>query len=151
LNSERFVCTEDVCFERVIHACATAGGRDLNGTWLIPEMQKAYTELHRRGHAHSVEVWHNARLVGGLYGLLIGRVFFGESMFHEETDASKVAVIHLVHWLKQHHGALIDCQQTTPHMLRLGAEELPRRQFVSLLKEFCPQYRFPPVQYDNGE
>lgn len=138
LRSARFRFSEDVCFEQVIHACAVAPRPGQDGTWIVPEMMKAYVRLHELGHAHSVEVWDDNQLVGGLYGVLLGRAFFGESMFHTRSNASKAAVVHLIEWLKGQGVELVDCQQTTPHMLRLGAEEIPRRDFLALLQELCP-------------
>ena len=100
-------------------------------------MTAAYIQLHEAGFAHSVEVWQDGELAGGLYGVQRGRAFFGESMFHWRSDASKAAVVHLVTWLRQRGVAMVDCQQTTPHMLRLGAEEIPRSLFLKRLEELC--------------
>ena len=102
-----------------------------DGTWIVPDMVEAYVGLHELGHAHSVEVWENGELAGGLYGVKLGRVFFGESMFHLRPYASKAAVVFLVEQLRAQGVELIDCQQATPHMLRLGAEEIPRKDFLS--------------------
>ena len=138
LRSGRFRFTEDACFAQIIRTCAEIPRPGQDGTWIVPEMLRAYVRLHELGHAHSIEVWEDGRLVGGLYGVLQGRVFFGESMFHLRSDASKAAVVHLMDWLKGQGVELVDCQQTTPHMLLLGAEELPRREFLALLREYCP-------------
>ena len=137
LASGRFQYGVDECFEEVITACASAPRPGRDGTWLVPDMVEAYVRLHRLGHAHSVEVWQDGVLAGGLYGVLLGRVFFGESMFHRQPDASKAAVVHLAAWLRERGVVLVDCQQTTPHMLRLGAEEIPRRRFLALVRELC--------------
>ena len=137
LNAGRFRFSVDACFDRVIRACADAPRPGQNGTWLVPDMVAAYERLHRLGHAHSVEVWQDGELAGGLYGVLVGRAFFGESMFHRRSDASKAAVVHLAAWLRERGVAMVDCQQTTPHMLRLGAEEIPRSAFVARLRRLC--------------
>lgn len=135
LDKEVFRVTFDQAFARVIEACATTPRRGQAGTWITPAMQQAYLALHRLGHAHSVECWSGAELVGGLYGIRIGRVFCGESMFSRVTDASKVAFVHLVRRLQEEGVVLIDCQVTTVHLLSLGAEEIPRRDFIRLLRE----------------
>jgi len=137
LKSGRFSFTVDTCFRRVIHACASVPRPGQDGTWILPEMEEAYERLHRLGHAHSVEVWEDGELVGGLYGVLLRRVFFGESMFHFRANASKAAVFFLVEWLKREGVELIDCQQTTPHMLRLGAREIGRQDFLARLARLC--------------
>jgi leucyl/phenylalanyl-tRNA---protein transferase len=122
----------DSAFTAVIQACGSENVRP-GGTWLSPEMQSAYSRLHRLGHAHSVETWMGDRLVGGLYGVAIGAVFFGESMFSLETDASKIALHRLCDHLKTCGFHMIDCQMATPHLLSLGASLLPRTQFIQLL------------------
>ena len=137
LGSGRFQYSVDGCFDEVITACASAPRPGQDGTWLVPDMVEAYRRLHLLGRAHSVEVWQDGALAGGLYGVLLGRVFFGESMFHRQPDASKAAVVHLAAWLRERGVLLVDCQQTTPHMLRLGAEEIPRRRFLALVRELC--------------
>lgn len=137
LNSGRFSFTVDECFGRVIRSCAAIPRPGQSGTWIVPDMVKAYEHLHYLGHAHSVEVWQDGELAGGLYGVLCGRAFFGESMFHLQPDASKAAVVHLTGWLKKRGVAMIDCQQTTPHMVRLGAVEIPRAEFLARLRELC--------------
>jgi leucyl/phenylalanyl-tRNA---protein transferase len=125
--------TIDTAFEAVIAACATAPRRGQNGTWITAAMVAAYTELHRRGHAHSVEVWRAHELVGGLYGVTAGGVFTGESMFHRLDDASKLAILHLVEHLRVRGATWIDIQQLTPHFAALGAREIPRHEFLALL------------------
>jgi leucyl/phenylalanyl-tRNA--protein transferase len=135
LRQERFRVTFDQCFTQVIAACA--GPRETQaGTWITEEMQLAYIDLHRAGYAHSVEAWHGEQLVGGLYGVALGRVFFGESMFARQTDASKVAFVTLVELLRLAGYALIDCQVETRHLDSLGARNIPRREFVRLLDEY---------------
>lgn len=121
----------DSDFRAVMQACAEAPRAGQNGTWILPEMIEAYCELHRLGHAHSVEVWQENELVGGLYGVGLGGVFFGESMFHRATDASKIALVHLA---RLGYG-MIDCQMHTPHLASLGAREITRREFAEKLRE----------------
>ena len=124
----------DSAFRAVMEACAQPRDGQA-GTWILPEMIDAYTRLHEMGFAHSVESWHDGELVGGLYGMAIGRVFFGESMFARAPDASKVALVHLVERLRQADFAVIDCQQATHHLASLGAREIPRSAFAQLLEE----------------
>lgn len=139
LRNRPYAVTFDTRFREVMQACA-APRPDQHGTWITPEMIEAYCALHVAGHAHSVEVAdETGRLVGGLYGVAIGHVFFGESMFSRVRDGSKIALVwlacHLQHW----GYALIDCQQATPHMLRMGAQGIPRETFSALLNEHCPR------------
>lgn len=122
----------DSAFEAVVRGCA-APRRGEPGTWITPAMHDSYVELHRRGLAHSVEAWRGGRLVGGLYGVALGGVFFGESMFHVERDASKVAFARLVEECRRRGIALIDCQMATRHLHSLGARSLPRDEFEALL------------------
>ncbi len=122
----------DTAFEAVIEACA-APRQGAAGTWITREMHRAYVVLHERGLAHSFETWRGDRLVGGLYGVALGRVFFGESMFTRETDASKVALARLVGECLRQDVPLIDCQMPSPHLASLGSHNLPRRQFESEL------------------
>jgi len=133
LRRRIFHVTFDRAFEEVIAACATVAREDQSGTWITPEMQEAYIKLHGLGYAHSVEAWFEGRLVGGLYGVSLGKAFFGESMFHRKTDASKVALAILVQKLKIWGFHFIDSQMATEHMHRLGATEIPRRIFVKKL------------------
>ena len=135
LRKQTFQITFNTAFTRVIKACAAPRSNE-PGTWLLPDMQLAYCRLHKEGHAHSVEVWHDGKLVGGLYGIAVGQVFFGESMFHRKTDASKVAFVSLVQQLSLWGYQLIDCQIHTQHLVSLGAEEIPRKQFSSLLQQY---------------
>ena len=128
--------TVDRAFAAVIDACADrpgAGGAPGEGTWITPPMRAAYRRLHELGHAHSLEVWEGDRLVGGLYGIGVGGVFTGESMFHLATDASKVALVDLAARLAEAGGRLIDVQVVTPHLASLGARDLPRSEFLALL------------------
>ena len=132
LRNKGFETRIDSAFAKVIKACAEPR-KDEAGTWISAEMQAAYVALHRAGHAHSVETWLDGGLVGGLYGVAIGRAFFGESMFSRETDASKVALVALVEELRRRDCPMIDCQQRTPLLASLGAREIPRRQFLRRL------------------
>jgi len=132
LRAGTFRITLDRCFRDVMTACATpraSGG----GTWITPEMIEAYTALHERGVAHSVEAWEGDMLAGGLYGVALGGAFFGESMFTRVTDASKAAFVRLVPQLERWGFTLIDCQQYTAHLARFGAREIPRAEFVRRL------------------
>jgi leucyl/phenylalanyl-tRNA--protein transferase len=119
----------DTAFARVIRACA-APRKGESGTWLGKDMLAAYIALHRAGYAHSFETWLGKELVGGLYGVSLGRMFYGESMFSRATDASKVALVSLVEELRARGFPLIDCQQRTPLLASLGAREIPRQQFL---------------------
>lgn len=124
--------TFDQDFEAVIKLCAAP--REGQGTWLLPEMIAAYIELHRLGHAHSIEVWKDDQLVGGLYGIAIGSAFFGESMFSADTDGSKIAIVCLAERSSDWGLKLIDCQVYNPHLETLGAIEIPREEFLSIIK-----------------
>ena len=125
----------DSAFRSVIEACAETPRAGQGGTWITPVMIDAYCELHRLGYAHSVESWRDGELVGGLYGLALGRMFFGESMFAHETDASKVALVQLVALLQRLAVPLIDCQQETRHLAAFGARPIPRARFAAHLAE----------------
>ena len=129
-----FRLTFDTAFTEVMTACATAPRPGQDGTWITPGMIDSYTELHRRGIAHSVEAWRDDALVGGLYGLSLGAAFFGESMFARETDASKIAFVTLVERLSTWGIPLLDCQVYTDHLASLGAREWPRRDFLAALR-----------------
>ncbi len=119
----------DTAFAEVISACAQP--RDgADGTWITQEIREAYCHMHHLGYAHSVETWMDGKLCGGLYGMAIGRAFYGESMFSRATDASKIALAHLARLLERKGYAVIDCQMTTPHLASLGAREISRAQFV---------------------
>lgn len=133
LRRGRFLVTMDRDFPAVVNACAAPREPD-GGTWLVPEMIGAYRMLHVRGHAHSVEVWRDGALVGGLYGVAVGALFFGESMFSRESNASKVALVHLCQRLADWGFGLIDCQVVTEHLLRMGAEQIRRARFIELVR-----------------
>lgn len=120
----------DSAFEAVIAACAGTPRAGQDGTWIVPEMQAAYTAWHRAGRAHSIETWIDGQLAGGLYGVGIGRMFYGESMFAHRTDASKIALCALVCFARSHGITRIDCQQNTQHLASFGAREIPRDAFV---------------------
>ena len=131
----------DTDFSAVMRSCAAP--RDGNpGTWITPQMVAAYEAFHRAGHAHSLETWIGDELAGGLYGVALGRVFFGESMFTRATDASKIALAHLARQLERWGYGIIDCQMTTPHLARLGAREIPRAAFIRKLGELV---NYPPT------
>jgi len=132
LRQKRFELTADRAFDAVVEACATVR-RGNDGTWITPEMAAAYGRLHRLGYAHSVETWRDGRLVGGIYGIALGRMFFGESMFSRAPDASKVALVSLCRWMQRHAFRLLDCQLCNPHLERMGAVALPRNAFLQLL------------------
>ncbi len=134
----------NTAFARVIDACA-GERRSRQGTWITSEMRAAFVTLHELGWAHSIEVWDSALLIGGLYGLSIGRVFFGESMFSERPNASKFALLGLVTHLRASGGELIDCQIVSQHLMSLGATTLPRGEFVALLRSACD----PPTRLEN--
>lgn len=128
-----FKVTFDQAFEGVIRACATVPRRGQEGTWITPEMERAYVGLHRLGFAHSAESWLEGKLVGGIYGVSLGRCFFGESMFSRVSDGSKAALAALVERLKGWEFHMIDAQMTTRHMISLGAKEISRRAFLGRL------------------
>ena len=134
VNRCTFEIRFDSAFNDVISACAEPRHEN-GGTWIVPEMRAAYAQLHRLGVAHSIESWRNGKLVGGLYGLALGRMFFGESMFARQTDASKVALVALVEKLKHDGFEMVDCQQETRHLASFGARVIPREDFVQRLKE----------------
>lgn len=131
LNQKRFAFSLDRDFEAVIRGCAEARRDD--GTWLVPDMVAAYIKLHQAGYAHSLEVWQQGRLAGGIYGVAMGRCFFGESMFTRIPEASKAGLVMLVRWLARQDFELIDCQVTTEHLLRFGAREIRRGEFLARL------------------
>lgn len=135
LRSKKLEVRYDTCFQKVIQYCASVPRPDQNGTWITPEMKKAYIRLHACGIAHSVETFYNHELVGGLYGVAIGGYFSGESMFHLKSDASKVALYYLVQKLKELDFDLVDAQTSTPHLKRMGALEIPRKDFLNIIAE----------------
>ena len=143
-----FTFSFDQAFERVIEGCARPR-RDQNGTWLLPEVIDAYTRLHHLGLAHSVEAWHGGELAGGLYGVALGKVFFGESMFFRYPDASKAAFAYLMDRLRKASFALIDCQQETANLLRFGARSVSRMEFMRRLSKALAAPDMPGV-WENG-
>lgn len=136
LKKGRFKVSFDRDFKAVIDACAQPR-ENSPGTWLLPEMIKAYHTQHELGLAHSVEVWQDEELVGGLYGMAIGGVFFGESMFSRVPDTSKIALVQLSRTLQTWNFKMIDCQVYTQHLASLGAQEIPRKTFCKHLKQGC--------------
>lgn len=134
IRKKKFEVTFDTAFEQVIHACAEIKRKDQQSTWITKDMQHAYVQLHKLGYAHSVETFEKGNLVGGLYGLTLGKVFCGESMFAKVSDASKVAFHALVQKLTQLDYAFIDAQTPTDHLVRLGAEKIARKRFLALLE-----------------
>ena len=138
LRKGDFLVTIDRAFARVLDGCAAPRSHD-TGTWLSPPMRRAYTALQRAGCAHSIEVWMDGELAGGIYGVALGRMFFGESMFTRRTDASKIAMVRLAAQLERWACPLIDCQLETDHLVSLGAEPMPRRQFVAEVGQLVQQ------------
>lgn len=134
LRSGRFRLTADTIFERVVRECAGTPRRGQTGTWILPEMARAYTRLFQAGHAHSVECWEGETLAGGLYGVAIGGCFFGESMFHHRTDASKAAMAALSFHCEKWGYGLIDAQMPTAHLGRMGGMEISRQDYMRLLR-----------------
>ena len=135
LRSGPFGFTTNTAFAEVIRNCRTISRKDQDGTWISAEVQNAYIRLHELGYAHSAEAWNNNELVGGVYGVRLGNIFFGESMFSRQTNASKFALARYVEQLKQEGVVLIDCQVYTLHLESLGARMIPRKDFMRLLAE----------------
>lgn len=133
-NQNKFTCSFDTRFSQVMQSCKVVERKGQLGTWISQDMENIYNELHLQGYAHSVEVWNEDELVGGLYGLALGKVFYGESMFSKESNASKFGFIKLVQWLKARNFELIDCQQETNHLASLGAELISGVNFLNILK-----------------
>ncbi len=131
LNSGRFRVTFDTCFADVIEACSAVDRKDQDGTWITVDMKAAYIKLHEEGHAHSVEVWQGDDLVGGMYGVVVGNVFCGESMFSKVSNASKTALISLI---KTGKYKLLDCQVHTDHMESMGARMIPRKEYMAMVQ-----------------
>jgi leucyl/phenylalanyl-tRNA--protein transferase len=151
-NQQKFKVTFDQAFDQVIKACqvrtSEAGRRRRAiGSWITDDMINAYTELHEQGYGHSVEVWEEGTLVGGLYGLAFGKVFFGESMFTRVSNASKFGFIRLVQWLEKRGFALIDCQQETRHLASLGARSISRKNFLASLQQHLVEEALPPGKW----
>lgn len=157
MRSGTFQVTVDRAFAEVIKGCA-APRTYATGTWITPRMRTAYQRLHRAGFAHSCEVWRDKNLVGGLYGVSLGGMFFGESMFFRDRDASKVALAGLMQLLERWEFTLLDCQVMNPHLASLGAREIPRREFLELLaaSQETPTHTGPwsmddnPLEQHNG-
>ncbi len=143
LRSGKYEVRIDSDFETVIGYCAETRRKGQRGTWITEEMKKAYIILHQEGLAHSFETWYEGEIAGGLYGVSLGRAFFGESMFHLKTDASKIALAALVKWSIDHEFRFIDAQQSTSHLKSLGAEEIHRNDFLEMLAEAI---RFPTLK-----
>ena len=133
LRKKQFEVTFNKAFDDVVEACAKVKRFGQNGTWITPGLMEVYSTLHTQGHAHSVEVWEEGVLVGGLYGIDLGTVFCGESMFSKANNASKVALISLAKELKKNKYELIDCQVPTQHLASMGAESIPRSEFLTYL------------------
>jgi leucyl/phenylalanyl-tRNA--protein transferase len=149
IKREKFTVTLDTAFEEVIDACARPRPQQ-SGTWITPAMRSAYVDLHHAGHAHSVESWCDGMLSGGLYGIAIGNIFFGESMFTEVADASKIAFVTLVRQLERWGFALVDCQVYTQHLASLGAATIPRKEFTTILDRECwPPGHSQPWAFDT--
>ncbi len=134
LNKELYAITYNQAFEKVINQCKTILRTGQDSTWITDEMRTAYINFHKAGFAKSVEVWKNNELVGGLYGVDLGTVFCGESMFSKESNASKIALVYLVDKLKKENYRLIDCQMYTDYLASFGAREIPRKEFLTYLK-----------------
>ncbi len=134
LATDQFTLTRNTCFEMVLDLCSKVKRKEQEGTWITPKMKAAYLEMHDEGHAQSYEVWQDEELVGGLYGIDLGHVFCGESMFSLVSNASKFALIKLAQELEQNNYLMIDCQVPTNHLKSMGAEELSRKDFISILK-----------------
>jgi leucyl/phenylalanyl-tRNA---protein transferase len=151
LNEERLEIRIDQNFERVIQACAHTPRDGQQGTWILPAIMKAYVQLHRTGIAHSVEAWIDGEMAGGLYGVNLGRMMFGESMFSRQSDASKIALAALVAFCREHEMSMIDCQQDTPHLASMGAELIERRRFSQHLRiavnQTAPSWKYLPVYW----
>jgi leucyl/phenylalanyl-tRNA--protein transferase len=135
MRNKSWQISTDTAFEQVISNCAEIRRTHEDGTWILPEMQQAYTELYKEGFAHSIEIWHGSKLVGGLYGLSLGAAFMGESMFHLERDASKAALYYLCELATEWNFLFIDNQMPTDHLISLGAQTISREKYLELLSE----------------
>lgn len=141
----------DTAFEQVMRSCAAPRAKNRAGhpgTWIDEDMIAAYCALHQLGYAHSVEIWMDGKLVGGLYGVSIGRMFYGESMFSDVSNASKIALAHLARQLERWQFGMIDCQMNTPHLATLGAREIPRSEFIASLQELIHCAPITDWQFD---
>lgn len=143
IRKRAFQITMDTAFERVVRECVSVRIENDEGTWITDEMIEAYCRLHASGYAHSVEVWSEGRIAGGLYGVSLGRCFFGESMFTRIANGSKIALVMLTRYLYELSFMMIDCQVTTDHLIRFGAREIPRQEF---LKQLRNALSFPTIQ-----
>ena len=160
IRQKQFRITINTVFEEVIQGCALRGASSkeqaTQDTWITDSMNQAYVELHRQNYAHSIEVWQGEDLVGGLYGLALGSVFFGESMFSRKSNASKVALVGLCQHLINHHIKIIDCQVASDHLLSMGAKEIPREHFLQYLTQInsvakTAQFdQLKHLQFDTG-
>lgn len=130
LREDGWQFSYDQTFKQVIHACATVTRQGQDGTWILPVMEQAYSTLHQLGHAHAIEIWRDGELVGGLYGVALGKAFYGESMFSLTTDASKIALFALTQRLRDWGFLFLDCQMLTPHLQSLGAQAVSRARFL---------------------
>lgn len=135
INQNKYQVSYDTCFEEVITACQSIKRKEQGNTWIIPELKSSFIRLHEMGYAHSVEVWDGEELVGGLYGLALGDIFYGESMFARKTNASKFGLIKLCEYLDDQGYQIIDCQQETDHLKRMGAEVLSKGIFYQIIKQ----------------
>ena len=135
IKSKKFEVKKDTCFELVIVNCSEKERKGQEGTWITPDMIDAYIKMHKAGYAHSIEVFHNNTLAGGLYGISLGKAFFGESMFYNITDASKIALYELVQLAIRQGFHFIDAQQSTAHMKSMGAKDVQRKEFLQMLKK----------------
>lgn len=134
MRKNKYQCTLDTSFEQVIDACQNVKRNGQDGTWITSSLKSTFIDLHHQGHAHSIEVWDSDELIGGVYGLAIGKIFFGESMFSKKTNASKLGFINLVKFLKEKGFELFDCQQETEHLKSLGAELISKEKFMIALR-----------------
>ncbi|MEY2633780.1 MAG: hypothetical protein RIR00_2434 [Pseudomonadota bacterium] len=150
LRRDNYTIRLDSHFVGVMQACASTPRPGQDGTWISPEMIAAYRQLHELGYAHSVETWAEGELVGGLYGVAIGGMFYGESMFSHRTDASKLAFAHLLRYLRQQGFGLVDCQMKTAHLSSLGGREIPRDEFQTRLTALCGIERTPAPWPQDG-
>lgn len=147
LRNTAYEARFDSAFEQVMRACA-APRNGQSGTWIHEDMIAAYSTLHAMGYAHSAEIWQGGELIGGLYGIAIGRMFYGESMFSAVSNGSKIALAHLTRQLDRWQFGMIDCQMNTPHLASLGAREIPRGEFITKLQELVNCAPIPHWQFD---
>jgi leucyl/phenylalanyl-tRNA--protein transferase len=152
IRQKRFSLSCNQAFERVIKACALRGPEvpfaTPPDTWITDSMHHAYLKLHRQSYAHSIEVWQDKELVGGIYGVALGNVFFGESMFSSVNNASKVGLVALCHWLKTKGFAVVDCQVASNHLFSMGAQEIPRSTFIQYLESINLEQALPDFATD---